>query len=603
MKTRAKIVLVIFILLSGLFLLFSCNKTENPTSLYITSPNKIVYNQKDINGGLVGVFEDEGIKVYGIYDSGAISIISTSSLTGPTLVGSVDDTSIPGVEIYTYSYNVSDNPDLKASFQLFYCASADGVYNPSAKAVSIGLSVVDSHFTYARGYEFDPSNVNYMVYYSDGTIYYSNPSETQANSDRQVNTTNLNLSLAYKANDEEGWWTNTDSDALRRVILRGGTYTVRYQIGNLETEIPVISTGGDEPIHIKYGSSKNWFDYLLVIWIAYLMNYTSFGIFALGIIFTTIIVRTLAWPIYANSNNMSFKMALAGPDLQKLEEKYRGKTDPYSTQQKQAETMKIYKKHGVKFSGCLLMLLQLPIFTAMWQVVRRITVPGGMFANTIHDSTAFGITNFFSAGASSWSFSHIFLVVIMAITYIALMLIGQKKPAYMKQTASHHKAPVKQNTKQAAAPGGMAGMGKMMVWVMTAVMIFMAFSNNNALTFYWIIGNLYSLGQTLLMRYINDRKYHLNVVKESLGSLYEDKHQRKVSYKQLVLDEIKNTYADEANKIQYPTGKNKFSLFLNKAVNVLYRIPSNFFRGISINIRTKQLEKLKNQNTLIRKGE
>jgi YidC/Oxa1 family membrane protein insertase len=259
--------------------------------------------------------------------------------------------------------------------------------------------------------------------------------------------------------------------------------------------------------------------------------------------------------------------------------------------------MKVYKKHGIKFTGCLLMILQLPIFTAMWQVVRRITIVGGMFANSINDSKAFGVENFLSSGTSSWSFSHIFLVVIMAITYIALMLVGQMKPAYLKKTASHHKSVA---TKQPAKPGGMGGgMGKMMVWVMTVVMIFMAFSNNNALTFYWIVGNLYSLFQTSLMRYLNARKYRLIQVKSSIGSLYDDLYQRKASYKQLVIDEVENSYLDTKDKIANTTNNSKLKSFLNKAMAIVVLTPVNFFRKYVLEFKRKSLTKFKDQHTLI----
>lgn len=39
-----------------------------------------------------------------------------------------------------------------------------------------------------------------------------------------------------------------------------------------------------------------------------------------GIIFTTIIVRTIAWPIYAKQNSTSLKMTLIQPEMEKFKE-------------------------------------------------------------------------------------------------------------------------------------------------------------------------------------------------------------------------------------------------------------------------------------------
>ena len=579
---KTKILFFSLVLLVAVFLLFSCNKVVLPDDIVINGyPDKIVSSTSN--------FVFDGLEVVAFYNSGSVEKLKQDAYSEPKEVSALrDTTTYPGIEIRYYRVYLIAKPELDAYFPMiinpFY---TEGLIDLSARAIGIESKVVGS-FTYLKGSEFDPSSVAIKIHYEDGST----------NFDRGEHT--IRTEIRYGSNNE----VDTQSDELRKIILRGGIYDVSFialdYVGILnisKTTIKVLVAGGDDPLHLKYGTSAQWFDYVLVLWIAYIMNYTSFGIFALGIVFTTIIVRTIAWPIYANSNNMTFKMAMAQPDLQKLEEKYRGRTDTMAQQQKQQETMKIYKKHGVKFTGCIFMILQMPLFMAMWQVVRRILVPGGMFVDTIRDSRAFGIDNFFTSGAGQWNFSHLFVVIIMAITYIALMLIGQKKPAYTKKTQQHHKpvAP-QQNTK--SNPLG-AGMGKMMIWVMTVVMIVMAFSNNNALTFYWIIGNLYSLGQTILMKYLNSRKYRLQQLKETLGSLYDDKAQRLISYKQMVIEEVKNDYYDTKDKIANPYNKSKIKTFLNKVFAVIWLIPINFIKKLELNIREKRLISLKNKYQVV----
>ncbi|MET3176245.1 UNVERIFIED_ORG: YidC/Oxa1 family membrane protein insertase [Arthrobacter sp. UYCu721] len=71
-------------------------------------------------------------------------------------------------------------------------------------------------------------------------------------------------------------------------------------------------------------------------------------------------------------------MRLLQPDLQKLQEKYKGKTDQLSRQAMAQEQMAMYKKHATNpFSACLPMLIQMPFFFALFTVLSGITAARG----------------------------------------------------------------------------------------------------------------------------------------------------------------------------------------------------------------------------------
>ena len=92
-----------------------------------------------------------------------------------------------------------------------------------------------------------------------------------------------------------------------------------------------------------------------------------------GIFFTTIIVRTIAWPIYGKQNGMSLKMQLMQPEIDKIQRKYAQKKDPQSQQRMQMEIGNVYKKYKMNPLGCLgPMLLQFPLFMSMYEVVQRV---------------------------------------------------------------------------------------------------------------------------------------------------------------------------------------------------------------------------------------
>src|SRR5690554_2152886 len=83
--------------------------------------------------------------------------------------------------------------------------------------------------------------------------------------------------------------------------------------------------------------------------IAWLMSiFTSWtGRFAIGVIFVTIIIRTIFFPVYTKTNGTSVKMQMIQPDLQKIQTKYAGKTDPESKQKMQMEMMQLYKENDI----------------------------------------------------------------------------------------------------------------------------------------------------------------------------------------------------------------------------------------------------------------
>lgn len=89
----------------------------------------------------------------------------------------------------------------------------------------------------------------------------------------------------------------------------------------------------------------------------------SFGI---AIILLTIAVRILLLPLSIKQTKSMREMQVIQPEVKKLQQKYKK-----DRQKLNEETMKLYKEHGVNpFGGCLPLLMQMPLFIALYQVVR-----------------------------------------------------------------------------------------------------------------------------------------------------------------------------------------------------------------------------------------
>jgi YidC/Oxa1 family membrane protein insertase len=90
-----------------------------------------------------------------------------------------------------------------------------------------------------------------------------------------------------------------------------------------------------------------------------------------AIIVLTFIINTALFPLKIMNLKSMRKMQMVQPQINKINDKYKGIgiKDPRS-QQKQAEIMELYKKHGINpMGGCIPMLIQLPFLYAFYRVL------------------------------------------------------------------------------------------------------------------------------------------------------------------------------------------------------------------------------------------
>jgi len=231
-----------------------------------------------------------------------------------------------------------------------------------------------------------------------------------------------------------------------------------YRDGNLQDIYPI--------------NTKYFWDRFFIQPIAWLLDLftTKTGSYALGILITTIIVRTILTPIYTKSNDMSIKMNKIQPEIQKIQQKYAGKTDPDSRNRMQQEMMKLYKDNNINmFAGCLMPFLQMPVFLAMYNAVVKTPV-------TYNYSLS--VTNMLGIDLSKPGPIY-FLPVIVGITAYLLQYIstfGMSEEAKNNPTI------------------------KTMNWMMPGMMFVFAFSQSSALSLYWIVGNIYSTLQIIVVK-------------------------------------------------------------------------------------------------------
>lgn len=116
----------------------------------------------------------------------------------------------------------------------------------------------------------------------------------------------------------------------------------------------------------------------LLVLIYSVVPWADFGI---ALIILTIIIRLLLWPLLKRQLHQVKVMRKIQPELAKIRKRAKG-----NKQLEGMQMLELYKKHGVKpFRSILILLIQLPIFLALYQVIQIFTLHRGEVAKYTYD--------------------------------------------------------------------------------------------------------------------------------------------------------------------------------------------------------------------------
>ncbi|MBE6182142.1 MAG: membrane protein insertase YidC [Rikenellaceae bacterium] len=212
----------------------------------------------------------------------------------------------------------------------------------------------------------------------------------------------------------------------------------------------------------------------------FLRNYISnFGIIILILV---ILVKLVISPLTYKSYVSMAKMRLIKPQVDELTKKYPKQEDAMKRQQ---ATMELYRKAGINpMGGCIPMLIQLPILIAMFRFFpASIELREQPFLWADDLSSYDAVVNLpFSIPFYG---DHISLFALL----MAISLFGFSWFNY-QQTASSQPQ--------------MAGMKFMMVYMMPIMMLLWFNSYSSGLCYYYLLSNLFTIGQTLIIRRMVD---------------------------------------------------------------------------------------------------
>src|SRR5215213_6409341 len=209
---------------------------------------------------------------------------------------------------------------------------------------------------------------------------------------------------------------------------------------------------------------------------------------ALSIVGLVVVIRILLIPLFVKQIRASRAMQLIQPQMKKIQEKYKGKTDTASRQAMQQETMALYKESGTNpFASCLPILLQSPIFFALFRVLNGIPqhqTIGPLNAELVaqaDEATIFGAQlsdTFVHANNTATKVLTVVLIILMSLT-----------------TFTTQRQLMTKNMPASALDNPFAKQQKVLLYVLPLVFAVSGVNFPIGVLLYWLTTNVWSMGQ------------------------------------------------------------------------------------------------------------
>jgi len=198
--------------------------------------------------------------------------------------------------------------------------------------------------------------------------------------------------------------------------------------------------------------------------------------YGIVIIVFSIFIKIILHPFTHKSMDASLKMQKIQPQVSALQTQY--KSDPKRMQQ---ELSKLYKEAGASpLGGCLPLLLQMPVFFALYTVLRfSLDMRQAYFVGWLRDL--------------SEPDPYYILPILMGIFMIVQQLMMKPKKAQLEQMDEKQQA--------------MQSSQKMMAWIMPVILFFVFKSMPAGLVLYWTVFNILSIiQQYYLQKHLNKKE-------------------------------------------------------------------------------------------------
>src|SRR6187551_210442 len=210
---------------------------------------------------------------------------------------------------------------------------------------------------------------------------------------------------------------------------------------------------------------------------------------ALSIVGLVIVIRIILIPLFVKQIKASRGLQLVQPEIKKIQAKYKGKTDQESRQKMTQETMALYKDTGTNpFASCLPILLQAPIFFALFRVLNSIPKAGtsiGPLTNQLREQA--NEAKLFGSPISA-TFINSDLTSTKILTVVLIVLMSSSTFTTQRQL-------MMKNMPASALDNPFAQQQKILLYVLPLVFAVSGVNFPIGVLIYWFTTNVWSMCQ------------------------------------------------------------------------------------------------------------
>jgi YidC/Oxa1 family membrane protein insertase len=231
--------------------------------------------------------------------------------------------------------------------------------------------------------------------------------------------------------------------------------------------------------------------WVLVTWHSFwslILPATSGAAWALSIAGLVVVIRILLIPLFVKQIKAQRALQILQPEIKALQKRYKD-----DRQKQSEEMMKLYRENGTNpFSSCLPILLQMPIFFALFHVLRYGVAednPIGPMTQPLVDSAAqatiFGApisASFMSAASYPDATLNIRIVSLVLIALMTLTTFITQKQLLVKGISNADSNPFLQQQ-------------KLLVYVFPLMFAVFGINFPIGVLIYWLTTNVWSMGQ------------------------------------------------------------------------------------------------------------
>ena len=228
--------------------------------------------------------------------------------------------------------------------------------------------------------------------------------------------------------------------------------------------------------------------------LAFIISIIPGGDVGIAVIILTLLVKTVLYPLSQRSIEGQAKMKFLEPELKKI------KKSGASKEEQAKMTMELYKKHKTNpFSGCLLVLIQLPVILALYySFYKGIKFDTGILYSFVHVPPH--INNIF-IGLVDISQKSLVLAIIAGISQFLQAHFMPKPAATNEEDAGTFQESLSKS------------MQTQMKYVFPFLITFIAYRVSGAVALYWITSNTFIIFQQIYAKKKETRRVFIEEAK------------------------------------------------------------------------------------------